>query len=119
MVYLLCARDPRTGEHYKQGGRAGHYIGWTKDERACPETNSRIVKHYAGKGAALPRVWVKGWTDKDGVFHATEKTFIVSRWWRGGTRALERQLKNRKNARKLCPFCQSELKDVSHLDDLL
>lgn len=119
MVYLLHAIDPQTGAHYRQAGHAGHYLGHTRDERVDPTINRRIQLHYAGQGAALVRTWVKGWTDAEGVFHANDKSFVVARWWKGGTRALERRLKNRRCSPRFCPVCLAEKRDLSHLDDLL
>jgi hypothetical protein len=119
MVYLLCARDPRTGAHYRQAGHAGHYLGHTRDERVDPSINSRIQLHYAGQGAALVRTWVKDWTDKHGVFHPNDKTFVVARWWKGGDRALEKALKRRKSAPRICPMCQAEQRELHHPEDLL
>ena len=79
-VYLLHFDKP-----YKH---ARHYIGSTEDLEA------RLALHRNGNGARLMTVIAKA-----GI------GFQLARTWAGG-RKLERKLKNRKNASKLCPICQ-------------
>ncbi|HEX9011988.1 MAG TPA: hypothetical protein VF813_00680 [Anaerolineaceae bacterium] len=69
---------------------AQHYIGCTYDLTA------RLKEHACGQGSAL-------------LAHARELgiSWIVARVWDGDW-ALERALKGRKNAAKLCPICQKE-----------
>jgi len=78
-VYLLHLDPP-----FKH---ARHYIGWTSD------LGQRLEAHRAGRGARLMEV-VKG----------AGGTFQLVRTWTG-PRALERAIKDRKEAPKLCPTC--------------
>jgi predicted GIY-YIG superfamily endonuclease len=82
MVYLLHFDRPISDAHTCQ-----HYLGWAKSLK------KRITEHKAGTGARLTAVALER-----GI------SFEVVRTWPGG-RALERQLKNRKNGHKLCPLC--------------
>lgn len=79
-VYLLHFSE-------KISGHAGHYLGWAS------RLEARIEHHRAGTGARLTQV-------------AAERgiSFEVARTW-SGDRNLERRLKNRKNAGRLCPVC--------------
>jgi predicted GIY-YIG superfamily endonuclease len=78
-VYLLHLDPP-----YKH---ARHYIGWASD------LDQRMEAHRSGRGARLMEV-VK---DAGGTFQ------LVRTW--PGPRALERAIKNRREAPKLCPTC--------------
>lgn len=80
-VYLL-----HFSSRYKH---AGHYLGWASD------LDARLVEHRAGRGARLVEVVI-------GAGIAVE----VARTW-AGDRNLERRLKNRKGAPKLCPLCRA------------
>lgn len=82
LIYLLHFERPISSAHTCQ-----HYIGWALD------LNARLGMHRAGKGARLTQVAVER-----GI------GFEVVRTW-PGTRDLERQLKNRKEAPRLCPMC--------------
>jgi len=83
-VYLLHL-------HQKIADHAGHYIGFSTN------LEQRIHDHEHGSGARLMEV------AKDrGI------GFRIARLWRGKTRKFERQLKNRKNAAKLCPVCLAQ-----------
>lgn len=83
MVYLLHFDSPiAPGKHTAQ-----HYLGYADN------LNARIEQHRAGTGARLCEV-----AKERGI------SFVIARTWEGG-RLLERQLKNRKNAPKLCPLC--------------
>jgi hypothetical protein len=53
----------------------------------------RVATHTAGNGAAIVR-----------AVQARGIGFVVAATW-PGTRALERQLKNRKHASRFCPIC--------------
>jgi predicted GIY-YIG superfamily endonuclease len=66
-----------------------HYIGYAGDLFA------RMRTHRKGRGARLLQV-----LNELGI------NWHCVRTWRGG-RKLERRLKNRKNASKLCPICKS------------
>lgn len=80
-VYLLHFDSPI-------GGRASHYLGYAKN------VNARVSHHREGTGARLTQV-------------ANERNinFEIARIWENGDRTLERKLKNRKNAKQLCPKC--------------
>jgi hypothetical protein len=84
-VYLLCFTDaagrPARYRH------AGHYLGWAKDVHA------RLAVQRQGRGARLVQV----------VLDAGLDVTLVRTW--PGTRLLERQLKNRHEAPRLCPVC--------------
>lgn len=68
---------------------ARHYIGWTEGD-----VDAREIRHLEGRGSPLLRA-----VDEASI------AFSVVRTWKG-TRKLERQLKNRKKASKLCPECK-------------
>lgn len=82
MVYLLHFSAPISPRHSCQ-----HYLGYAGD------LASRLAEHKAGRGARLTQVALER-----GI------TWELARTWQGD-RALERQLKNRKGARVLCPIC--------------
>lgn len=104
-VYLLCADAP-IGNLANPHGTARHYIGWTIN------LDRRIHQHRKAK----PRLTKAGKRAKRGqkgarlcaAWNAAGITWRVARTWRG-TRQLERQLKNRKKSRQLCPYCRGEL----------
>jgi hypothetical protein len=93
-VYLLHFLD-RIGNPGKPRAMAQHYIGWTSDlpERIADHTANLRPQPGTGRVAKI-------------VAHVQRQGigFKVARTWPGG-RGLERQLKNRRNAPKLCPFC--------------
>lgn len=67
---------------------AGHYLGTAAD------LDARLAEHAAGRGARLTQVLAGlgiGWR--------------LARTWEGGRR-LERKLKARKSAPRLCPICR-------------
>jgi len=68
-----------------------HYIGFTAEDLAA-----RLERHAAGQGARLME-----------VIAAAGITWRCVRTWTGG-RVLERRLKNRKDAPKVCPVCAGE-----------
>jgi predicted GIY-YIG superfamily endonuclease len=98
-VYLLHFTTPYTGTQRNPAAQrtqiVRHYIGYTEDLEA------RIEAHRAGNGARLVKVLADA-----GI------GFVVSRSWPQESRAFERQLKNRKNSRKLCPLCNPALKEA-------
>lgn len=79
-IYLLHFTKPLR--------HAQHYLGWTAQ---APE--DRAVEHLTGRGTPLVRA----------VVNAGEGVELVRTWT--GDRAFERELKNRHNARGLCPIC--------------
>lgn len=83
-VYLLCFSS--------RFSHAQHYLGWGKGDAL-----TRIANHLAGRGSALTRAVV-----------AAGLSLTLVRTWEGQDRHFERKLKNRKNARGLCPRCKPE-----------
>ena len=82
-VYLIHADRPLA--------HAQHYLGWTTD------LESREDEHRRGQGSPLLR-----------AMQAEGIGWRVSRLWPKRDRYFERKLKNRKNARALCPVCGAE-----------
>ena len=69
---------------------AKHYLGYADD------IDRRVGEHRIGHGARLTQ-----------VIRDAGISFTVARTWPGATRTVERKLKNRKNAPRLCPVCQA------------
>ena len=86
-VYLLHL-DPA----YKH---ARHYVGWTSN------LDERLEAHRAGRGARL----LEAVKEAGGSFH-------LARTW-PGSRSLERAIKDRKEAPKLCPDCSPSPKPLA------
>lgn len=82
-VYLLHLTPP-----YRH---ARHYLGYTDQ---LPE--ERLKDHLEGRGSPLIRAAV-------GI--GVEVT--LARVWKRKSRTFERELKNKKNAPKLCPICSA------------
>jgi len=78
-IYLLHLDTPLR--------HAKHYVGLADDLAA------RLERHASGQGARMLAVCVER-----GI------TWQLVRTWEGG-RKFERQLKNRKDAPRLCPIC--------------
>ena len=82
---------------------ARHYTGYADD------LDRPIALHKAGKGARLTQVAV----DAGCTLH-------VTRVWPGQGRDFERKLKRRKNAPRLCPWCNGaldfDLSDISEME---
>jgi hypothetical protein len=97
-VYLLCFRDPATGEHrplHGQGCRgqyAGHYWGWTQD------LVRRIRQHRNPAWTGAGRL----------VQVALEAGLSFELAWCAypATRGRERRLKNQGSAYRRCPLCR-------------
>jgi predicted GIY-YIG superfamily endonuclease len=87
-VYLIHFKQPYIARTGKQQHQVSHYLGWTID------LPSRLLEHRGGYGARLLEV-----ANEAGIEWSVVQT------WSGG-RDLERRLKNRKNARCLCPVCR-------------
>ncbi len=88
MTVYLIHFDAPLGDPANPRGQAQHYIGFTDDIAA------RLDAHRRGLGAALMAAVSRmgiGWQ--------------VVLTWEGG-RDLERKLKRRKKARRLCPVCR-------------
>lgn len=80
-VYLLCFDRP-----YKH---AKHYVGYSSN------IAKRMERHAAGESTGLMRA-----LKEDGI------GFELVRIWHGKNQFFERKLRNRKNAKKLCPKCR-------------
>jgi hypothetical protein len=89
VTYLIHLDRPLGSDHPK--GRAGHYLGTTVN------LDRRLETHRAGKGSRMLAAAVQR-----GI------GFSVVRTWPGG-REVERQVKNRRNAPRLCPVCAPEV----------
>ena len=97
-VYLLCFRDPATGEHRPLQGQgcrgqyAGHYWGWTQD------LIRRIAQHrnptWTGAGRLVQ------------VALAAGLSFELAWLEYPATRGRERRLKNQGSAYRRCPLCR-------------
>jgi hypothetical protein len=98
-VYLLCFRDPATGEHQPlvgngcRGQYAGHYWGWTDDlirrinhEHRNPRWHGagRLVQVALAAGLSFELAWLEY----------------------PATRGRERRLKNQGSAYRRCPLCR-------------
>jgi len=97
-VYLLCFRDPATGQHQPLVGKgcrgqyAGHYWGWTVNliRRITEHRNPRW--HGAGRLVQVAR--------------AAGLTFELAWLEYPATRGRERRLKNQGSAYRRCPLCR-------------
>jgi len=86
VVYLLHFDAP-IGDLGNPRGQAQHYIG------CCEDLAQRLQAHRKGQGAAITRE----------VARRGIEMRLVRVW--DGDRGLERALKGRKNAPRLCPLC--------------
>jgi hypothetical protein len=97
-VYLLCFRDPTTGQHRPLQGQgcrgqyAGHYWGWTQD------LVRRIAQHRNPSWTGAGRL----------VQVALEAGLSFELAWLEypATRVRERRLKNQGSAYRRCPLCR-------------
>ncbi len=98
-VYLLCFRDPASGEHQPlrgngcRGQYAGHYWGWTEDLVRRVAREHRNPK-WAGPGRLVQ------------VALAAGLTFELAYVEYPATRGRERRLKNQGGAARRCPLCR-------------
>jgi hypothetical protein len=98
-VYLLCFRDPTTGEHRPlrgngcRGQYAGHYWGWTDD------LVRRVVREHRNPRWAGPGRLVQ-------VALAAGLAFELAYVEYPATRGRERRLKNQGGATRRCPLCR-------------
>ena len=98
-VYLLCFRDPATGEHQPLRGNgcrgqfAGHYWGWTTDlvRRISREHRN---PHWSGPGRLVQ------------VALAAGLTFELAWLEYPATLGRERRLKRQGSAYRRCPLCR-------------
>jgi hypothetical protein len=97
-VYLLCFRDPATGEHRPLQGQgcrgqyAGHYWGWTQD------LVRRISQHHNPTWTGAGRLVQ--------VALAAGLSFELAWLEYPATRGRERRLKNQGSAYRRCPLCR-------------
>jgi len=98
-VYLLCFRDPATGEHRPYRGQgagghyAGHYWGWT-DDLVRRITHQHRNPNWHGPGRLVQ------------VALAAGLTFELAWVEYPATRGRERRLKNQGGAARRCPLCR-------------
>jgi hypothetical protein len=98
-VYLLCFRDPTTGEHRPLKGNgtggqiAGHYWGWTSDLVRRIEREHRNP-YWSGPGRLVK------------VALAAGLTFELAYVEYPAGRGRERRLKNQGSAYRRCPLCR-------------
>jgi hypothetical protein len=85
VCYLICFRDPETGEP-RRYEHAGHYLGTTTAERL----DEHVDEHRQGRAGVLTA-----------AARAAGLDFKITRTWPGGHRK-ERQLKTRSGA-LYCP----------------
>lgn len=88
-VYLLHLDKP-IGDLTNPHGQAQHYLGWAKD------LDRRIAVHRSGNGSPLIA-----------AARRLDIACSLARTW-PGDRNLERRLKNRHNAKLLCPLCSGK-----------
>lgn len=86
MVYLIHITEP-IGDTDNPHGSAQHYVGWAID------VHERLRHHRACRGAKMLEHCVK-----QGI------SFQIHRVWLGD-RTLERRIKDRHDAPRLCPVC--------------
>jgi hypothetical protein len=97
-IYLLCFRDPATGEHRPLQGQgcrgqyAGHYWGWTQD------LIRRIHQHHNPAWTGAGRLVQ--------VALAAGLSFELAWLEYPATRGRERRLKNQGSAYRRCPLCR-------------
>jgi hypothetical protein len=98
-VYLLCFRDPATGQHAPlqgngcRGQYAGHYWGWTDDLIRRINHEHRNPR-WRGAGRLVQ------------VALAAGLTFELAWLEYPATRGRERRLKNQGSAYRRCPLCR-------------
>lgn len=100
-VYLLHFDRPIAPGHTTQ-----HYIGFADDLTRRIQTHARGRYNGGGNGCARLCEVAK----ERGI------GFTVARLW-SGDRSLERRLKSRKNARRLCPICD-RAQNVGYAEEL-
>jgi hypothetical protein len=97
-VYLLCFRDPTTGQHAPlqgngvRGQYAGHYWGWT--DNLLRRINQHRNPRWRGAGRLVQ------------VALAAGLTFELAWCEYPATRGRERRLKNQGSAYRRCPLCR-------------
>jgi hypothetical protein len=98
-VYLLCFRDPTTGQHRPlqgngcRGQYAGHYWGWT-DDLIRRITHEHRNPRWHGPGRLVQVALEAG------------LTFELAWLEYPATRGRERRLKNQGSAYRRCPLCR-------------
>ena len=98
-MYLLCFRDPTSGEHRPlrgngcRGQYAGHYWGWT-DDLVRRITRQHRNPNWSGAGRLVQ------------VALAAGLSFELAWLEYPATRGRERRLKNQGSAYRRCPLCR-------------
>lgn len=92
-VYLICFDEP-IGNPASKHGIACHYLGFTSQS-----LKKRLKQHQSGTGAKITRAAV--------LDYGRELKLV--RYWRNGSRALERELKRRHNPKHYCPYCNKTI----------
>ena len=104
-VYLLCFDEPiaiiENGPRSGQPHPTRHYIGFARDGRVT----ERLAVHAQGRGSRLVRAAVER-----GI------GFELVRVWYGGSRALERYLKLRRQGPEFCPRCSPGRRQALHVE---
>lgn len=90
VVYLIHFERP-IGNMDNPRGMAQHYLGFSRSLK------KRLADHRCGHRT---RIMIA--VNQAGI------PWVVARTWPNGTRELEKHLKARHNARKLCPICLAE-----------
>jgi hypothetical protein len=97
-VYLLCFRDPTTGQHRPlqgngcRGQYAGHYWGWT--DNLIRRINQHRNPRWRGAGRLVQ------------IALAAGLSFELAWLEYPATRGRERRLKNQGSAYRRCPLCR-------------
>jgi putative endonuclease len=87
--YLIHFDRP-IGNVSNRQGMAQHYLGYTSKT-----LKKRLEQHQKGTGAKITRAAV--------LQYGRELQLV--RYWKGGTRTLERELKRRHRPSYYCPIC--------------
>jgi hypothetical protein len=90
MIYLIHLNEKL---HHAQ-----HYIGFIQGNESASLEN-RLNRHKSGQGSKMLKAAIL-----NGIL------FNIVRIWKEGDRKFERKLKNKKNAKFLCPVCNPALK---------
>ncbi|NHC35331.1 GIY-YIG nuclease family protein [Scytonema millei] len=83
-IYLICF-SASIGNSASKFGSARHYLGYTSTS-----LHQRLEQHRSGRGAKICRAAA--------IEYGRELNLV--RYWRNGTRALERELKRRNNPKE-------------------
>lgn len=93
MLYLLHASTPLRRSN---GTGALHYLGWTEDG----DLLRRLRLHRSGRARVALTT----------EFHRRGIKLLLTAIWPGGTRTMERRLKDNGHLAQWCPLCRNGLK---------